>query len=363
MDILRNFLVDILGKRKSKTSSRPNSKEIVLPTSATIIIWQADGKLGDAAINSLLVENVYRWRPDLNVIVVTRGAAAKFWNMTRHVSLIVNLEEDIKDSSIGARRYFDLRRRMIGLVEDKCEIALFISFDSTISIETLIALNTLNPRQAVGFGVELFGVFTHSIADQSVTQPYRHVSTRIQSLLEVLGMDFEVCQVLQQVFVESGRDGERCFFNTFGASTDRTLSWDSVFWITEQLYSTSKFDYIELSIDPTRRESFCQVLAQRPLPPNVRVTYGCVDIETLITVIGQCSVVVTTDTAAGHLGALFSSHVIVFFTDRSYKPLVWHPLTEYLLKILPAKDGLVDSFNKPATSESIYQFVLNATKH
>lgn len=76
----------------------------------------------------------------------------------------------------------------------------------------------------------------------------------------------------------------------------------------------------------------------RALPP-------CASVWELMQHIDACDLVISPDTAIGHLGAVLGKPVLVFYRDRHYNPVVWRPEGPCVTLLLPTVVGDINTFD------------------
>ena len=333
--LARSWLIDILAQRDDRYYWRQPHDARPLPPNARLLLWQPDGKLGDAIINARFVHDIATQRPDVQIHVACGSGLMPFWSALPGVHAV-------HDASAGVQRQA-LIQAMRG-----CEA--FISFEAFLSLDTVRLLRAIQPQRSIGFSVGRYRLFDDAVVDTTYEFPRRHVSARLRHLNEILTLQHlehsDVAATVRQLptgrAVLSPHEGPTVFVNTYAASVDRSLSPASVETLLELLRKVAPDTRAVVSLPLGKTLASLGIkatLATEVVPADLSVWE-------LLKLIDQCDAVLTPDTAIGHAAAALDKPVLVFYRDKHYNPVVWTPIGNQVRCALPSLSGDINSFDR-----------------
>ena len=318
---LREVALDVLAKREGRFYWRQMKPKPQLRGDEHIVLWQPDGKLGDAVINSMIVADVLDTYPKIRLTIAAPLNLHGFWRRIPGVAAVVD-----SASSFRKNNSHELR---------PCDI--FISLETFLSLSTVQAIKQLSPNVAIGLSVGQYRLFDYSIADNTYEHPRKHISNRLRTLTDLLGIEFTCTSPLPAAISRglaqaspnpSSPNGGGIFINTYAASADRSFSLKTVDFLLRLALSASGNPDIKVSVFPENAEAITNLIDVTNEAHRISLVYPRPDIWDLIESISTCSKVITPDTAIAHLGAGLGKDVFVFYRDQVYNPIVWAPLTK-----------------------------------
>lgn len=341
----RSWLIDLLAGRDDRCYWRQPRDAQPLPQNATVLLWQPDGKLGDAVVHARFLHDLVQQRPDLKVHIACDAGLVAFWQALPGV-----VKAHVATAS--AQRS--------NLVQALKGCGAFISFETFLSLETVRMVRALRPQRCMGFSVAPYRLFDDALVDTTYAFPRRHVSDRLRHLAEVLQLDHlghsAVADTTRTLAgAASGtappaRTGKVVFLNTYAAAADRSFSAASVTALLEAIAVGAPGARVVVSLPADQTLGSLQnahsTLTIEALAPGRSIWQ-------LLGTIDACDVVVTPDTAIGHLGAALDKPVIVAYRDRHYNPVVWRPLASRVTTLLPQQVGDINSFDLATAQEAI----------
>ncbi|WP_290900356.1 glycosyltransferase family 9 protein [Aquabacterium sp.] len=346
---LRQWLVDLLGHRDDRFYWRQPLGAITLPANARLCLWQPDGKLGDAIVTSMLLCDLAAQRPDVNVTVVVEPGLQSFWRALPQVQEALSCRQDRASllEAIGA-----------------CDV--FVSFETFLSLETLLLLRALHPAVAIGYNVGRYRIFDRSLVCTSYEWPRKHIAARLQNLCELLSLQHLGSNPLPEVLPSHRTDrstlpahpGPTVFLNTHAAGADRTFNASTVAWLIKELHSAGPQARILLSVPGAERPDWLARI--QALPPSARSAVALTPDNTslweMMWLVQQCDMVVSPDTAVVHVAAALNKPVVAFYRDRAYNPLVWAPLCPHHRQVLPngTEPCSVNDFDPEAAAQALH---------
>jgi ADP-heptose:LPS heptosyltransferase len=345
--LLRGWVADWLGKREDRYYWRQQTDALMLASGATLLLWQPDGKLGDAIINTSLLSSIHTQRPDVQLIIVTNSGLQPFWQELPFISAALT------------ENNYSAYCAQFGNKEKGIDV--FISFETFISLSCLKAIRTLEPKVSIGFDVGRYKLFTHALADHTYMHPRRHISERLKGVCEVLRLQYSENTGLKAL-AASWRppiaDKLRpktltVFLNTFGAADHRSFTEDTTRIILGHIKACAPDAQVIVNAPPHICHQLLQIDSSLILIRDPITTWQ------LLHLVSQSDVTITPDTALGHIAAAMKSKVVVFYADSHYNPIVWRPMCEGAQQVLPVKTGNVNQHNSQDAANAIQQaFVL-----
>nr|WP_315197789.1 glycosyltransferase family 9 protein [uncultured Aquabacterium sp.] len=326
---LRHLAIDLLGQRDDRCYWRQACEPRALPRSARVLLWQPDGKLGDGLLNASFVHDLRVQRPDVQVHVACPPGMQAFWKPLPGVHAVHSTES-------GAAR------KALVAASQGCDA--FVSFETFLSLDTVRLVRALKPARTLGFSVSRYRLFTDALVDTTYEFPREPIQQRLVRLCDVLAVQHlgrsDVADCLRNMprAADIGQHpGLAVFFNTYAANADRCLSPQAVVQVRSVIRSQLSGAAVTLSLPSTQSQATALDANTQALPP-------CASVWALMQHIDACDVVISPDTAIGHLGAALGKHVIVIYRDRHYNPVVWRPQGPSVQVLLPQQPGDINSF-------------------
>jgi ADP-heptose:LPS heptosyltransferase len=346
-DLLRHLAIDLLAQRDDRCYWRQAHEPRPLPPSARLVLWQPDGKLGDGIINARLVHDLRVQRPDVQVHVVCPPGMLGFWRELPGVHAVHSCEAGVT------------RKALVTALQG-CEA--LVSFETFLSLDTVRLVRALRPGRSIGFSVSQYRLFTDALVDTTYAFPRQHIGQRLVRLCELLALthlersDVADCTRRRPALPDlAQQQGLVVFFNTYAANADRCLTPVVIEQVRAVLREQLPYATVVLSFPAEAKLQVSldeHTLALQPTP----------SVWDLLQRIDACDVVISPDTAIGHLGAALGKPVVVFYRDRHYNPVVWRPQCEQIHALLPEHAGDINSCSIDAFRAAL-STVRSSTRH
>lgn len=348
--LARSWLIDILAQRDDRYYWRQPRDARPLPPNARLLLWQPDGKLGDAIINARFVHDIATQRPDVQIHIACGSGLMSFWTALPGV-------HGVHDAHAGVQRQA-LIQAMQG-----CEA--FISFEVFLSLDTVRLLRAMRPQRSIGFSVGRYRLFDDSVVDTTYEFPRRHVSARLRHLNELLTLQHlersDVAAAVRRLPMGraalSPHEGPTVFVNTYAASVERSLSPASSAQVLAMIFQALPDARLILNLPHG------QTLANLPTAPKahaIETVPAGLTVWELLQLVDQCDSVVTPDTAIGHIAGALDKPLVVFCHDTHYNPVVWRPQAHTLRTVLPRQSGDINTFDQAEASQAIREMLCHA---
>jgi ADP-heptose:LPS heptosyltransferase len=342
---LRKFLVDSVGQRDDWYVFRRLEAPIdPISEFSSVVVWQPDGKLGDAIVTSYLLDSLKAAAPGLALYV---ACPSRVWGFYELLGLCAGRLEPERPARLRGQLPELHRSRL-----------LFISMESFHSLAAFVAIRRLRPKEAVGFNVGPYKAFTRSVVEATYQEPRTSIFDRVVNLCRLLGIPYRDTCPLQLERRRTPQGSPRSvFFNTFAASKDRTFSEKSIETILSAIAETVKGPlkiYLGVKPDAPLPELPAAADAGRLALEPV----GDVSIRELLAILREVDGVITPDTATAHIAAVFDTPQAVFYDEPRYSPVVWRPHSDKAVQVLPREAGDVNGFCE-AQARSAIQSILS----
>ena len=186
MKFLKRLLVDLWGQRDDDFNWRRHTVPLDPETIGPTLILHLNGKLGDAVIDSLLVDALARHRPEIPVSIGTTKGFEAFWRAHPHVRDVLVFPAS-KGRSALAR--VPAARRAGGVLRGRYDVV--VSFESFAQPDHFALLRGLAPRILVGFHKNRFRLFDYSLDEGRHGVEARPVVGKVVSVMRVFGEEIE----------------------------------------------------------------------------------------------------------------------------------------------------------------------------
>ena len=325
MQLLKNLLVDRLGRRDDAFGWREFDDTLPMERVRSLCLLHTDAKLGDAIVNSLLVDALGKARPEVEITMGTTKAFAPYWEAHPAVARAIAFPD--RDRGGPFER---LRAARAAAAPWEGRFDVLVSYDSYAFFDTFALIDALRPERVVGFNKGPYRLFDLSLDDGRHGIQRRPIASRVEWLMKTLEIDLPLSDLAFHVPIGPGEQAEVAalvagprpwlLLNTYGAAAPRSLTPDSVARALEILDWPGT---VFLSV-PAGKESEFAALAG----PRVVVAPPLSGFMALFALVARMDAVVSPDSAVAHIAAAFDKPQVCLFKDRLYNPVVWRPMSD-----------------------------------
>jgi ADP-heptose:LPS heptosyltransferase len=354
---LRGLALDVLAQRDDRCYWRQPHTGMPLKPGAHLCLWQPDGKLGDAVMLTGFVQGLLQQRPDVRLSLVCAPALVAYW-------------QGIPGVAAAIAHHPSAQATVRMLTGKMGPVDVLVSLESFLSLDTVGFLRKLRPQVAAGFSVAPYRLFDIAMSDLTYAFPRRHISERFTLMAQLMGLPEPLPATLRADLADLAHEHstarvrlpahpQRVFVNAMGAASHRSFTRASVQRLLDAVQAACPGAPVLLSVAPEAREAWATQLAgqtQVALCPPLMSTWE------LIALVACCPVVITPDTALGHIGAATGARVAVFFADSHYNPVVWCPQAAQRMLVLPHTEGDVNHFTD-ADAQAVARTLLHPDQH
>ena len=348
MSLLKNLLVDRLGRRDDTFGWRVLETALPADEVRTLCVLHTDAKLGDAIVNSLLVDGLQKARPKIEVTVGTTAGFEAYWRAHPGVRNVLVLPDRDRLGNPLAK----LRDSRAAAAPWKGRFDALVSFDSYAFFDTFALINALEPKRAIGFNKQAYRLFDVSLDDGRHGLQRSHISGRVEWTLRALGIELPLSDLrvhlpfgeaeaaeAADVVERAAKPGPRLLLNVYGASPDRTLTPATA---AEVLRTLDWSGPVFLSVPAGRQAEFAAVAADAVVVPPLS------GFAALFALVARMDAVVSPDTGVVHIAAGLDKPQLSLFRDRTYNPIVWRPMGERAEVVLSTTGENVNDLDRPA---------------
>lgn len=367
MDPFANLLIDTLGRRKNDFGWRGGQGPLNLAEVDNVCLLQPNHKLGDAILISLLVDALAQARPGLRLYVATSSEFAPYWECHPAVSRAIVLDP--------GKRFALATRIGRGWREAKAwrgRLDVAISFQPYARAEHFALLRYLGPQTLIGFNKETFRLFDYSLEEHRQGVDLAPIATRARSVMRVFGLDVDVRQLRAHApFVPADEAlvnrtlsvlprGPRVLVNVYGATHSKRLSPDSTRRVVREIRRSGYRGAVVVSAPLGEEREYEALLREERGDSPVAVIGPQSGIGPLCALVAAMDVVISPDTAVGHVAAAFGKPQVCLFGRRGSVPITWRPLNDRCLTLVPSTGENVNDVDWSEFAEAVRQVLSHA---
>ena len=335
MDIYKRFLVDRWGRRKDDFDWRVFQTTTDLRSVDGILVLHLNDRLGDALVISMLVDALARARPDLRIAVGTTEPYAEYWRRDPRVGEVAILPCSRKLGRRMGRRIREARR---GAQPWRGRFDVVVSFEPYALPDHFALIRTLRAKINIGFNKHVYRLFTYALDERRHGVVATPIAERTARVMEVFGETVD-CRNLD-VSVPYGPDdeaaaravverlatpGARLLLNTYGFGPEKHLTPAAVARAVRVVRQMGHAGPIYLSVPPGEAGSFEATLREAGSWGGVVAIAPMADVFKLFALVARMDVVISPDTAVGHVAAAFRKPQIAIFAQWGSIPVAWKP--------------------------------------
>ena len=336
MGAFKNLLIDTLGRRKDNFDWRSTQPPLDLDVVENVCVLHHNVKNGDAILMSMLVDALAKARPDLPIYVAAPSAFAAYWSSHPAVSRVIPLDIRFGPHLFRAfKAWFVARswRRKIG-------IDVVVSFHPFARLEQFALLRSLKARATVGFNKDIYRLFDYSLEEHRHGVDLSPIATRTQSVLKLFDRDMAIEDLRPHLpfdpsdeALASGTlsaltiEGPKVLVNAYGAGKEKRLTPASIRRIVDAIRHTGHDGPIYVSVPRGSQGPYEAALlgARAGAATKVLGPQGG-GLAALCALVSAVDVVISPDTAVGHIAAAFRKPQVSLFARRGSVPVIWKPL-------------------------------------
>ena len=333
MKRLKRFLVDAWGGRDDDFNWRKDQGPLDPSQVRSVLLLHLNEKLGDAVIDSLLVDAFWQTHPEIAVFVGTTLSYERYWRAHPHVADVALFPPSKGRSALGrivpARRAARAWRGRFDVV---------VSFESFAQPDHFALLRALAPRWIVGFHKNRFRLFDYSLDEGRHGVMARPIFSKIASVMRVFGGEIAPESLgfhtpfgaedelrIEPILARLPGTGMRVYLHAHGTGEAKRLSPGKVLELVEELRAQDESLRIWVGVPEDRGGDYESALSGKA---NVTVLPPLPDAFALFAFVGRMDLVVAPDTSVGHIAAALRKPQIVLFAGETNVPRVWKPLND-----------------------------------
>ncbi|EKO3395495.1 glycosyltransferase family 9 protein [Vibrio fluvialis] len=300
----------------------PHSK-VQLREIKSLALLRWDNKLGDAIMSGLLVKLLQRYRPDIQVTVITPDFCANWFEKSTNCNTIHCGKRSVET----AQSLRDFHGQFDAVVE------LGTSFD----FKELLALHALGASYNIGFNKE-----SHPIFNVCLPKEHIHFKDRYLAVAKLFcdapeSIEIPLIPYSNSTIVD--KNTTTIAINLFGSSKYRQFSKTEADKLLNHWLRDFPQDTLYLIPVPGKIEFLKELLAEID---NHRVQLLCEtpSLEFSLQLLSQVDLCVTPDTSVVHMASALNTPILAIYADDPRNFQEWHPLSDKAEVVFnpPAKD-------------------------
>lgn len=340
MGFVKSLLCDIIGRRRDNFDWRLFQPGIDLTTVDRICILLLNEKLGDAILISPLIDALTDANPDLSITIGTRAGLEPYWRSHPMVAETVVLRKGIRGMLLlRTFKCFKEGKRY----RDQFDVAIY--FQPYVKADHLALLRGMRAKNLIGFNKQIYRLFDYSLDERRHGADNIPIVKRTESIMNVFGkrvepdtfrfhVRFGVDDVALARRTLSPYPGRKMLLNTYGAGREKHLTPESAARSVREIRNAGFEGYIFVSVPESKEQPY-----QSMLRDERTVVVGPQEkFSELFAFVDQMDIVVSPDTAIGHVAAALGKPQVCLFAHRGNVPQVWKPLNDRC-QIVVSKQG------------------------
>ena len=333
MKLLKQILVDLWGKRDDDFNWRKDQGPLDPSQVRRVLLLHLNEKLGDAVIDSLLVDAFARTHPEIAVSVGTTLPYERYWRAHPHVADVA-LFPPSKGRSALAR--ISPARRAARAWRGRFDVV--VSFESFAQPDHFALLRALAPRWMVGFHKNRFRLFDYSLDEGRHGVMARPIFSKIASVMRVFGDEIAPESLgfhtpfgpedeagIAPTLARLPGEGMRVYLHAHGTGGSKRLSPGKVVELIEEVRAQDENLRVWVGVPEEGASDYESALSGNG---DVAVVPPLPDAFALFAFVGAMDLVVAPDTSVGHIAAALRKPQVVLFAGETNVPRVWRPLND-----------------------------------
>jgi len=288
----------------------------------SVCFFRWDNKLGDAIISSGLIACLNRYRPDLEITVITGKISASWMNKIGNVNVIECPKRSLKTAQ--------------SLAQYKGKFDAVIELGSSFSDKELLALSVLEASYYIGYDKDKYNIFNIAvdIKHQNMMQRYKAVAAMFISQsdfeYQLPTPDFKsALQVFSPIIEPIKQQGNVVVaMNFFGSGKYRRFSFSEAKSLTERWLDENKNDYMLLIPVPEQAEFLKKLKKTNRYSDRMILIEQSVSINNTLALLSLSDFCFTPDTSVVHMASTVNKPVLAIYgaSTRNYEE--WKPVVQ-----------------------------------
>ncbi len=352
MNVFETVLIDILGRRKDNFDWRGRQPRLDLERIESVCILHHNEKLGDAILISLVIDALARARRDLRIFVGASTSFAEYWSQHPAVERVIVYDLG-RDRPLLSRAHYGLRvaKTWSG------QFDVVVSFLPFARFEHFAFLRKLKPRTLVGFNKEIYQLFDYSLEEHRQGVDLAPIAMRARSVMRLFGREVDVEDLrphvpfgpaaerqVREALASPCQAGTKLLINAYGAVSSRQFTPASVRRMVEEVRRSGHQGPIVVSA-PAGAEGDYEAVLSGEESGATQVVGPQEGLSSLFAFVASMDVVVSPDTAIGHVAAAFRKPQICLFKRRDSVSEIWKPLNDRCVVVFPLAGGSVNDLD------------------
>ncbi|AIW20326.1 lipopolysaccharide heptosyltransferase family protein [Vibrio coralliilyticus] len=308
-DIARRYFGVLLFDQKKESDFDPEHAK-------TILFIRNDAKLGDAIVSSGVISKIRRYRPDINIIILTTPSLDTLFKKHFSVDRVVHLS---KRPSYREIRFVS---------EEVGSVDIVVSLNLDMKMKDIYLLNKLDSKIVIGVD-RLLKIVNFNISKDIQQLHYAEKFDYITKLLGISGPreKYQVPVLSDSVakmesFLTTNGIKDFILLNPFGSGNERKLRSESIAAIVDVVLNLDKSLKVVVLTAPDTKGQF-----QSMRLTNDRV-FHFTDSESIydaIAAVQAAKLIISVDTSIVHIASGLHKPQVAIYSDDTVNFSNWHP--------------------------------------
>lgn len=285
---------------------------IALEEAKSIALLRWDNKLGDSIMSTVLIANLEKHRPDIQVTVITQDFCADWFRKTTNANIITVENRSLKTAK-SLRAY-------------KNQFDVLVEMGSNFDFKELVALHELSASYNIGYNKDPYNIFNICINKQACHFYDRYLEVAKLFTSQELTSNIPLISFPKEKIIETLPNKNNIAINLFGSSKYRQFNEKQALLLLKRWITNFPNDYLYLVPVPDK-VSLLKSIVNKINDNRVKLISSAPSLEHTLQLMSQVDFCLTPDTSVVHLSSALNSPIIAIYSDNKANFNEWKPLS------------------------------------